>query len=781
MSSGYQVRDILVDRAETCRLRVLDIEPDRTWLFNIDERLGWPFWRGTAELRVEVQAEHYKAGRAEKRGLIGKKAEDRAALKKARFALALNPLSRLYTPRGRGLAFAELKRGYPKLTRRTFDQAVRDWCAGGMSTLAFAPDWDKCGIKAIDTKQLDSIDFAVAKAHALERACAIDLAATPLAEVLIDHTAAGARRKRKAPAAPARYIVDRLTLRVFMHFYAWKLAETGRSLTDARVEMDNEVFSVEGADGVRRLLPAGQLPSDRQFANWYYELIGHKDRRTGTVGEKTFNLEERALLGNEISKTVKVGAHSSGDATIWNISILSRFAGKRVVGCPVVFRIRCKRSGMLLGLAVTLESASWIGMAAAVANCLQDKVAYCASIGLKISPDEWPVCGLPAELEVDRGETDNHHPTRLTKVTSVSVKNLPPGRPEIKPGIESDWNTLQVRMNGKTPAALILTWEKAQSIEWKLAAEIDIDQFTRLLVRHELDRMKKPRKSVPLDDRMIAAGISTSPLSMWNYSVEREGGGLLSYTEDEVKLALLQRDKPASITPRGVMFQGCYYLNDELLRRHAFSAARTGGHKPVDVAYDPRLVNHIYLERINGQELDVPLVCYLSMELEHQRPYVGKCFAEVRELQARESINASAAKAEYRQCESETRTEHKAIVAEGKAMTAAAPSEDKSKNQLLKEIPVNRKEERYAHSPTQALTPFVGQTAATSRPPPAGPGPTTRPAPTPAPAPASTVPAPAAASSPQTSPSLPQSRQAADAAAFLALLNRTQTSPSRSF
>lgn len=767
---SYQVRDILVDREESRRLRVLTKMPDRTWLFDLTDRLAWPYWVHTAELTVEIKEQHYKKSRSERRaGSAGKKASARAAEKHAKFAPVLNDVVKLFTPRGRGDAFATLRKAYPKLTRRTFDHAIREWFAGGMTQQAFAPDWHQCGVKAIDITNLATIEFAEAKAHALRVACSVDLIASPAPEALPDSTVEGFPRSRAAPVLPTRYPIDRMTLRVFLYFYEWKLAKSGRSLNDAKIEMHNNVFSIEGADGTLRVLPEGQLPTDRQFTYWFYVLIHHKARRIAVKGEHEFNLTEREMLGDEISKTVFAGSIASGDATIWNISIVSRFAGRRVVGCPVVFRIRCKRTGKLLGIAVTLDSASWIGMAAAIANCLEDKVAFCAKLGLTIKDSDWPARGLPGTLEMDRGETDNHHPEPFIRVTGTTITNLKGARPELKPGVESDWRTLEVRLNGKTPSALIETWEKAQGSTWKLEGSLDIDQFTRLLVIHELDRMKKPRDDVHLDDKMIAAGVVRSPLSMWNYSLEFEGGGLRTFDEDEVKYSLLQRDA-GSITEHGVMFRGCFYVADELSEAHAFSAARVLGRKKVGLAFDPRLVSYIYLERIGTEELDEPIVCRLNLKLEHQRAYVGKCFAEVRELQAQDSLNAPIQADEHHRSESETVRAHKELVHEAETQTAGASIGGRSKAQQLRDIPGDRIDERNADAPTRAFTPFVESPAKAA----GGEAPKAQAALVPPPGPP--VPASAAASltpSPARS-SGPNSRQDAQARAFEALLARTQ-------
>lgn len=702
---NYQERDILTDRAGTARLRVVLREPDQTWLFDMNARNAWPHKVATAELDEQVGAGDYKVTLTGRRALLGKSARAEALRKHGRFKAGFKPVRLLFTPRGRGICFRSVKSSYPKLTRRVFDRAARQWLAGGRTPMAFAPRWDEAGPPAIDTTDLKSIPYAEAVRHVQLRAQDIDPGERPLPEKTPTYSKSGQPRKRIAPQAPTLYRVDRMTLRVFLHFYQWKLKEKGRSLRQAYDDLCSTVFVGTNAAGDFYDLDLRQIPSFHTFEHWYFRIVDHAARRKGTSGELNYEQNERDELGDEVSKSLVAGLIASGDATIWNISVRSRLAGRRVVGCPVVFRIRCKNTSMLLGLAVTLDSASWTGMATAIINCLEDKVAFCKKYGIDIRQEDWPILGLMAILEVDRGETDNHHPTAFIELTGVEVENLKGQRPDLKGGSESDWRTLQVRLNGMVPGALIETWEKQQNAKWKLDSVMDIDEFTKLLLKHELARMKTIRDEVHLDDQMVAAGVVRTSLSMWNYHAERKGGGLMGdFDKDEVALSLLPR-KTATITESGIYFEGCYYLCQELLAEHAFARARTRGHSNVEVAYDPRLVDCIHLVTLRDEELDTPYLCRLSMKLKHQAAYLGKCFAEVRELQQQDAANAAAHAPTEHAVGVRTHREHKQIVAAAAQRTATEAATGKSPTAEVQAIAQNRKAERFSHSPTQALTP----------------------------------------------------------------------------
>lgn len=703
----YQDRDILTDRAESQRLRVVLRLPKQTCLFSMTNRLAWPYWEKTELLESLVAAGDYRKVEVFDRVHHSPDVRQAASAKYQRFKAPFSDLNRLMTPRGRARCFHELRETDTKLTRAVFDRALREWLAGGRVPMAFAPRWPDRGPQAVVSKDLDDVPYATALKHVRERATQIDIGSHPLPEKPPTHTKDGRPRRRLAPQKPTLYRTDRETLRVFLHFYRWKLEKPGRSLRQAYDEMSVRVFVDQDAAGNTYDLDQRQIPSYATFEQFYFVLMPLSQRRIGTKGKKHFDLNERPVTGEESSRSVASGLVASGDATIWNVGIRSRFPGRRPVGPPVVFRIRAKKGGMLIGLAISLENASFMGMATAIVCCVTNKVAFCAAAGIEISADEWPCEGLPAVIEFDRGETDNDKPTEFVDLTGVDVVNLKKGRPDLKPGVESDFRTLQVQLNGMTPGMLIETWEKATNQKWVLAGEMDIDQFTRLVIGHELNRMKQIREGIDLDDEMIAAGVVRSSLSIWKYELERKGG-LMTFDRETVAISLLPIEA-ASTTPAGLYFKGCYYTSQELVARHEFARARIHGGSKAKVKSDHRLVDTVYLVELGGKRVNPPMLCRLSMDLKHQHNYLGKTFREVAELQEHDAHNHGIGLTIARASALQTQRVHNEINQQAAAATAAQADPTVSANALLEGIPAARIAEDNVHAPTQALVPSMRQ------------------------------------------------------------------------
>ena len=701
---SFQEGDILTGLDGMLQWRVLPKNPQSTALFDITNlRSGEPFFKPTQWLEDEIDEGRLRvaAGNGNARrtdNMVGY-----ASRTHGRFASVLDT-ARLLTPQGRWAAFIELRESDPKVTYKTFMKVVRLWFASGGVPDAMLPSWDRCGPDPLDASNLESISLADAKRACREKALELDLDASPMPTQIAVPRKDGKPRKRAVPRLATLYTVDRPTLRVFIDHWKTLKVKAGRTLVKAYKDMCIEVFSSLDPLGKRVYWDPRRIPSLRQFRDWYEKLHDYKTRRLDKVREKDFDTKEREELGNEFTAGITAGAVGSGDATIWNVGLRSRFVTREVIGPAVVFRIRDKRTSMLLGIAVGFESASWSGFATAIANCYEDKVAFCAKYGITITAEEWPVRGLPASIEADCGETDNTKPDYFIAATGVRFKNIIGGRPDMKPGIESDWRTLQVSMNGDTPGALVERWQEATQREWRVRSVMDVDQFMHNLLVIELDRMKQMREGILLPAEMVAAGANSSSLSMWRWHIENHGGGLRSVDPDKTTLSLLDRE-PGSITAGGVMFRGISYLAGELVAKHSFARAKREGSRQVTIAFDPRLVDTVYILEGNRSVIK----CKLNMKLEHQQDYVGKSFAEVKALRAKEDVDAASYALTAYQSSLSTREATLNMVKEGQEQTKQATSAKLAPATQMRGLKKNRERERFSHSPGQALQPYAGE------------------------------------------------------------------------
>lgn len=697
---NLQERMVIEEQATGLRFRVCLINPMDTWLMPL-QGSDWPVAESTQVANKRYRSGEYVDIEGTDKLTRTAGAADHGNATYDRFAPYLGDTLKFMSSAGRASIFREMKKSCPDLSKGTYYINIRKWLKGGCIPLALAAEW-RSVTPSVDLTDIASMSLAAATRTAQAQSEKLMLAAhTPAKRS--DHTVKGLARKRRQLTDKTMFVVDRAAVRLFSDYYGD--IKQGRSVPMLYKEMCRAVFSTRSPLGDITMWPRWAVPSFNQFKDWYYRLTSHRQRQENAKGAHAFKLSGRSREGQGVSAAYTAGSIGSADATVWNVELVSDLPGADLIGPPVVFRIRDKDSGMLFGLGVSLENASWNGMASAIANCTEDKVKFCARYGIPISAEDWQVRGLPASIEADCGETDNLKPNRFVALTKCELINLPPARGDLKPGVESDFNTLQVHLNGRTPGAIIKQYEDKTHDQWRLEGCMTLDAFMRNLILEELKRMHRPRPQLQLPTQMVADGVDSSPHSMFNWSVENGGGGLRRFDEDQIRLSLLDTEK-ASITPEGVLVKGLRYLGPELKMAQAMEHARRHGRRSIDIAFDPRLVNHVYILHGDKDRPTGYTQCTLNLDRPDQRDFWGKTFRAVKAIQENQFANnerkesgAANKVATWSQMQEETIAQHQARTQEERE------SDGRSKTSLLRGRATARASAKELSSPSQAILP----------------------------------------------------------------------------
>lgn len=563
------------------------------------------------------------------------------------------------------------------LNPSTFYKHLRRFLEGGLNIASLTARWRNARAQ-LSRDNLEDIALEDAIAACRANALRAQQLGPPTAPDAVEFstTKAGALRKRAPFKQPSRYRVERNTMRVFLRYYQRKLSTPRLSFQTLYDEMRDEVFATANSYGPCDRWPLWCIPSYKTFKEYWRELISYEKRKRSEKGDHVYDTTMRAL-GQAVSRAFVAGRIGEIDATIFNVELRGDEPGAPLIGPAVVFRVRCRDTGQLLGISVSLESAGWIGAAMAIANCMADKEAFCAELGLEEAYRRlpWTAQGLPAEILADMGETYNNKVRPFIRLTGVSVSTLPGGRPDLKPGVESDWNVLQVKLEEVTPGAKVRRFEDERGAKWHLKGNTTLRQFTRMLVLEELMKMHRPRmdKRLPVD--LVNAGVDSSPNSMFQWSILNAGGGLKQVDEPVVRLSLLPREN-ASVTEWGVTVRGFHFSCSRKAAEEAHARARALGRRTVSVAWDPLLISSVWL--IIGDDPAAPeeyVRCTLDMRFRNQVGLKDKTWREalrlafngqVTDVVRREEVDAHLAYAKNlqkqiaAQAQSETLTERQA-------------------------------------------------------------------------------------------------------------------------
>jgi putative transposase len=122
-----------------------------------------------------------------------------------------------------------------------------------------------------------------------------------------------------------------------------------------------------------------EAPTYDQFYYFLQKEVTETEKIKKRLGEIIYQKDYRPVLGSSTAGAMGPGSLYQIDATIGDVYLIT-------------------------GVHVGLEGPSWVSAMFALANTMFDKVRYCASYGITINHDEWPVIGKPEAILGDKGE-----------------------------------------------------------------------------------------------------------------------------------------------------------------------------------------------------------------------------------------------------------------------------------------------------------------------------------------------------------------------------------------
>lgn len=447
------------------------------------------------------------------------------------------------------------------------------------------------------------------------------------------------------------------------------------------------------------LPPADELPTERQFRYWY-ERVYRKVRREkiARYGERQFHLRYREVLGDSTQMAFGPGSLYQIDATPADVYLVSSLDRTRIIGRPVIYVCIDVFSRMITGLSVTLEGPSWLGAMLALDNVVSDKFAFCAEHGITIGEEDWPCHHLPEGLLADRGEFEGYQADHLVNALNVRVSNTPPYRADWKGIIERHFRIANERVIHFTPGAVRHPQVRG-SADYRLDAALTLDEFRSLLICHALDYNQNHYLAwYRKDEWQIADGVERYPLELWNWGLRNRAGSLRTLPRDLVRLHLLPRKK-ATVTHRGIRLERDLYYTCDLAQHEGwFVRARERAAWKVEISYDPRAIDTVYLHLNDHRRLESCRLVGSSCA------FRGHNWYEVVDCGEREKRSTAAAQARSQQTKAAFHAQQEQIISAALEKTdlARATAGRQSKRARTEGILSHRREERHEERKRQA-------------------------------------------------------------------------------
>lgn len=347
-----------------------------------------------------------------------------------------------------------------------------------------------------------------------------------------------------------------------------------------------------------------RIPTYNQFYYWFKKLEDVKKDIIFRESEKNFNLKNRVILSNSTIETDGPGTRFQIDATIADVYLVSSLNRNRVIGRPIVYAIIDVFSRLITGIYVGLEGPSWIGAMMALDNMVANKVEFCEKYGVNITEEQWPCKHIPEIIIADRGEFEGYSVENLINNLNLKIENTSPYRGDLKGIVERNFRTLNEKIKHKTPGAIQKEFRKRGDRDYRLDATLTLEEFIRIYINIVLHHNNKIIDKYPLEKEMIEDEVIPTPIQLWNWGIENKKGRLKTVDRDVLRLNILPRGK-ASISRSGLRFNGLYYSSDKAIKEQWFINPKV---RSVEIVYDPRNINNLYIPYDNGLDYDE---CYL--------------------------------------------------------------------------------------------------------------------------------------------------------------------------
>jgi hypothetical protein len=417
------------------------------------------------------------------------------------------------------------------------------------------------------------------------------------------------KRKRGRPRKLSPGIGRNITLadvenfNIYIKLYLKPNSDPLRIIWENMLTEKYGLKNLKEADHVELLACEQGLPTLGQLLYYYRKNYTLDETLKAKEGELNYLRKHRPTLGDATKQAPYPGALYQIDNTTADICLVHSKRKDVLIGRPILYLVVDTLTTLIAGFHVTVENPSYNVAAMAMWNAYQDKVKFCADLGIRIKPEDWPSYGLPTKVLADRGEMLSHVSDGLIEKLGVGIANTAPYRADAKGLVERMFgqvNSMTIRwLEGAKPYG-----EDPERDDYRKLARLPMDVFTKILVETIVTYNKSIREGYWLDEEMIAANVQIRPVALWAWGIRNLTGMMRHMDEASVRFGLMPV-KTASVTESGIRLGKLYYHPPPDVAEKWMVRARYRGHFPIDCSYDPNTVNYIFLPGDRTQDFKV--------------------------------------------------------------------------------------------------------------------------------------------------------------------------------
>ncbi|MEK5063642.1 Mu transposase C-terminal domain-containing protein [Cytobacillus sp. FSL R5-0596] len=472
----------------------------------------------------------------------------------------------------------------------------------------------------------------------------------------------------------------------YWEFYA---TDKNLTLTKAFDFMLQKYFGIQyyNEKGVKQIHLQDDIPTIRQFRYFCENEPEIKLTLKKRVGIREYNSKHRPRKGSSTEHTYGPGVRFQIDATTCDYYLVSPDNENWIIGRPVLYFVIDVFSRMIVGYYVGLTSASWEAMMMAIANAALDKVEHCKRYEIEIEPSEWDVHCVPQFLLGDNGELKSNSATLgLRNGLHVTPEYAPPYRGDFKGIVERNFGVFHEETKPFIPGYVDKDRMKRGGKDYREKAKTTLFTFNRIIIQFILLHNNKLEiTNYQRTPKMLKDNVPPIPREIWNWGLGKDYSKPREFDEITIKLNLMPTGK-ATVTRDGIQFGKMKYDSYKANEKDWYTKAHLKGNWEVDISYDPRNMNSIYIREKGGEGF---ISCTLNS---YQEKFKNRDIQEIEYLNNKEAYDKKLRKQEQKEHKINFKMEIEHIVEEELRGRALSPKI--SKAQKIKGIKDNKERDR---------------------------------------------------------------------------------------
>lgn len=368
------------------------------------------------------------------------------------------------------------------------------------------------------------------------------------------------------------------------------------------------------------------IPSFYQFRYFYRKTKNMQTFYITRDGLSNYQRNKRPLLGDGIQEFAPAVGTGLLDATVCDIYLIDET--NSLVGRPILTVCIDAYSSFCYGYALTWEGGIY-SLKVLMQNMVSNKKKHCEELGIFINENQWSISEIPGTFVTDMGkEYVSENFEQITEL-GVTLKNLPPYRPELKGVVEKFFNIIQETYKPylKNKGIVEPDFLERGVHDYRKDACLTIEDFEKIIVRCIVYyNSQRILKNFPYTEDMIENDIKPYANNIFEYSKLSPGANLIPVTLKQIMLTLLPRTTGV-FSRFGLKVNKMRYKNENYVEKYLVGGEVTVAYNPDNVSYVWLIENGCYIQfkliesRYNGKELtDVELI-----EKEHRKLVNSHC------------------------------------------------------------------------------------------------------------------------------------------------------------